>query len=124
MGIGPLSWVPGETHLIVAALVATVTFEAGFTFPGGYNENDGKAILAKKAAFKAFVVMDTLAMVFSVSATFVYFYMAIHEKSGVSPRTLYLGRFSHHVWHGVNGGGIHDWHVRCATTFLWLPIVV
>ncbi|RVW72842.1 Ankyrin repeat-containing protein ITN1 [Vitis vinifera] len=65
VGIGPLSWVPGETHLIVAALVATVTFEAGFTFPGGYNENDGKAILAKKAAFKAFVVTDTLAMVFS-----------------------------------------------------------
>ena len=98
MGIGPLSWVPGdkkdndiseskdskdnsisklkktgEIHLIVAALVAIVTFAAGFTLPGGYNENDGKAILAKKAAFKAFVVTDTLAMVFSVSATFVYF---------------------------------------------------
>ncbi|XP_034686425.1 ankyrin repeat-containing protein NPR4-like [Vitis riparia] len=104
-GIGPLSWVPGdkedndsseskdnednsistwkrkgETHLIVAALVATVTFAAGFTLPGGYNENDGKAILAKKAAFKAFVVTDTLAMVFSVSATFVYFYMAVYDK--------------------------------------------
>ncbi|KAL6344443.1 hypothetical protein AAG906_039699 [Vitis piasezkii] len=115
VGIGPLSWVPGdkkdndsseskdskdnsisklkktgEIHLIVAALVATVTFAAGFTLPGGYNENDGKAILAKKAAFKAFVVTDTLAMVFSVSATFVYFYMAIHEK------VEYLEK--HYVW--------------------------
>ncbi|KAJ9701396.1 hypothetical protein PVL29_006651 [Vitis rotundifolia] len=114
-GIGPLSWVPsdmigngsseskdnednsisswkgvGETHLVVAALVATVTFAAGFTLPGGYDQNDGMATLTKKAAFKAFVVTDTLAMVSSVCATFVYFYMALHEKVEPLEKELFL----------------------------------
>ena len=31
----------GETHLIVSALITTVTFAAGFTLPGGYKEDDG-----------------------------------------------------------------------------------
>ncbi|KAL6342703.1 hypothetical protein AAG906_013109 [Vitis piasezkii] len=59
----------GETHLIVAALVATVTFAAGFTLPGGYNDN-GMAILTKRAAFKAFIVTDTIAVILSVSAVY------------------------------------------------------
>ncbi|CBI29081.3 unnamed protein product, partial [Vitis vinifera] len=70
----------GETHLIVAALIATVTFAAGFTLPGGYNQSNGMAILSKKAAFKAFVVMDTIAMVLSVSAVFYYLFMSLHSR--------------------------------------------
>ena len=70
----------GENHLIVAALIATVTFAAGFTLPGGYNVNEGTATLAKKSAFKAFVVMDTIAMVLSVSAIFIFIFMSWHEK--------------------------------------------
>ncbi|KAL6327214.1 hypothetical protein AAG906_015253 [Vitis piasezkii] len=65
----------GETHLIVAALIAT-----GFTLPGGYNQSNGMAILSKKAAFKAFVVMDTIAMVLSVSAVFYYLFMSLHVR--------------------------------------------
>ncbi|KAI8004744.1 Protein ACCELERATED CELL DEATH 6 [Camellia lanceoleosa] len=30
-----------ETHLIVATLIATISFAAGFTMPGGYNNNKG-----------------------------------------------------------------------------------
>ncbi|KAL6342646.1 hypothetical protein AAG906_012512 [Vitis piasezkii] len=82
--VGPFSWQEainkdsgsskanmrlGETHLIVAALVATVTFAAGFTLPGGYNDN-GMAILTKRAAFKAFIVTDTIAVILSVSAVY------------------------------------------------------
>lgn len=70
----------GETHLIVAALVATVNFAADFTLPGGYSENNGMATLTKKAAFRAFVVTNILAMVFPISATLVYFYMALYDK--------------------------------------------
>ena len=64
------------SHLIVATLTATVTFAAGFTLPGGYSDTDGMAILTKKASFKAFVVSDTIALTFSVSAVFIFFSMA------------------------------------------------
>ncbi|GMP56148.1 hypothetical protein CsSME_00020733 [Camellia sinensis var. sinensis] len=67
----------GDTHLIVATLIATVTFAAGFTMPGGYNSNDGPnqgmAILTREAAFKAFVVTDSMAMILSTCAVLVYF---------------------------------------------------
>ncbi|XP_034680394.1 ankyrin repeat-containing protein NPR4-like isoform X2 [Vitis riparia] len=70
----------GETHLIVSALITTVTFAAGFTLPGGYKEDDGKAILSKKAAFRAFVVTDSIAMVSSLCAVFLHFFMTLHKR--------------------------------------------
>ncbi|WJZ87796.1 hypothetical protein VitviT2T_007148 [Vitis vinifera] len=83
----------GENHLIVAALIATVTFAAGFTLPGGYNVNEGTATLAKKTAFKAFVVMDTLAMVLSVSAIFIFFFMSWHVKKASLNKHIIPGFF-------------------------------
>ncbi|CBI35183.3 unnamed protein product, partial [Vitis vinifera] len=50
-----------NTHLLVATLIATVTFAAGFTLPGGYNDegpDKGKAVLSTKIAFKAFLLSD------------------------------------------------------------------
>ncbi|ESR33351.1 hypothetical protein CICLE_v10004518mg [Citrus x clementina] len=64
-------------HTVVAALIATVTFAAGFTLPGGYWGKEGPIpgtpILIKNAGFRAFVVSDVIAMVLSVSAIFIYF---------------------------------------------------
>ncbi|PKU65319.1 Ankyrin repeat-containing protein [Dendrobium catenatum] len=60
---------------IVAVLVATVTFAAAFTLPGGYSNDDsnnqeqGTAILAKKLAFKVFLISDTISMLSSISVT-------------------------------------------------------
>ncbi|XAR49031.1 hypothetical protein NMG60_11032053 [Bertholletia excelsa] len=66
------------SHVIVASLIATVAFAAGFTIPGGYNGNEGPeqgmAILARKAAFKAFLIADTVALMSSTSALFLYIY--------------------------------------------------
>ncbi|KAL7238297.1 hypothetical protein ACSBR2_004412 [Camellia fascicularis] len=68
-------------HLIVATLIATVAFTAGFTMPGGYNGNDGPnqgmAILTRKAAFQAFMVTDTIAMSCSILAVITHFDAAI-----------------------------------------------
>ena len=44
-----------DSHLLVAALVATVSFGAGFTLPDGYNNSDDMPILRKKLAFQAFL---------------------------------------------------------------------
>ncbi|KAG6499707.1 hypothetical protein ZIOFF_039498 [Zingiber officinale] len=45
---------------IVAVLIATVTFAAAFTLPGGYRNDsgsdEGMAILSSRAAFKAFLI--------------------------------------------------------------------
>ncbi|KAF5946526.1 hypothetical protein HYC85_016754 [Camellia sinensis] len=83
----------GENHLIVATLVATVAFTAGFTMPGGYNGNDGPnqgmAILTREAAFKVFMVTDIIAMSLSISAVLIHFYTAITNnwdpEGGLSP---------------------------------------
>ena len=56
-----------ETNLVIAMLVATVTFAAAFTMPGGYN-SQGLATLSAKPAFKAFVIFDTIGFLFSVIA--------------------------------------------------------
>ncbi|XAR49029.1 hypothetical protein NMG60_11032051 [Bertholletia excelsa] len=66
------------SNVIVASLIATVAFAAGFTVPGGYNGNEGPeqgmAILARKAAFKAFLITDIIALISSTFALFLYLY--------------------------------------------------
>ncbi|XP_020673227.2 protein ACCELERATED CELL DEATH 6-like [Dendrobium catenatum] len=59
---------------IVAVLITTVTFAAAFTLPGGYINDDsyqeeGMAILAKKLAFKLFLISDTISMLSSICVT-------------------------------------------------------
>ncbi|RVW18018.1 Protein accellerated cell death 6 [Vitis vinifera] len=114
----------GETHLIVTALVATVTFAAGFTLPGGYNENDGLATLGKKEAFKAFVVADTLAMVSSVSAAFVYFFMAGYEKEELLHKHLPWGFFLTMFGMGAMVVAFMTGMYAVLPRFSWLPIPV
>ncbi|KAG5551395.1 hypothetical protein RHGRI_009722 [Rhododendron griersonianum] len=60
-----------NTMALVATLIATVTFAAAFTMPGGYDtspDNLGVANLVKSVALKAFIVSDTIAMSCSITA--------------------------------------------------------
>lgn len=55
--------------LLVATLIATVTFTAGFTMPGGYNNTNpdqGIATMLEKVKFQEFVICDTIAMYSSI----------------------------------------------------------
>lgn len=62
-----------KTGTIASVLIATVAFAAAFTVPGGFIADDhpgaGTAILARRFAFRAFVVSDTMAFVCSIVAT-------------------------------------------------------
>ncbi|KAL1176800.1 hypothetical protein V6Z11_A04G184300, partial [Gossypium hirsutum] len=59
-----------NAHLVVAALIATVTFAAAITVPGGLNSDKGSEqgtpLLFDKAAFKAFFATNTIAFILSV----------------------------------------------------------
>lgn len=58
---------------IGSVLIATVAFAAAFTLPGGVVADDhpraGTATLANRFAFRAFVVTDTMAFLYSIMAT-------------------------------------------------------
>ncbi|KAH7548599.1 hypothetical protein ACOSP7_031910 [Xanthoceras sorbifolium] len=90
-----------ESHLIVAALVATVTFTAAFTVPGGFKSDKGTAILSKHLAFQFFEATNALAFVFSVTAVFTYFIMSADRFQ----KDFYLTLFNLAPWITVFGMG-------------------
>ncbi|KAK6232966.1 hypothetical protein SCA6_003039 [Theobroma cacao] len=65
-----------EIHLLIAMLIATVTFQAAFMVPGGYNEDGpdkGTAQSIQKAPFKAFLIFNTIAFIFSIATVYIQF---------------------------------------------------
>lgn len=90
-----------KIHLVVAVLVASVTFANGFKLPDVYDEKKGKdqgiTILAppppdgykdsmgwdseRQTFFYIFYYSDVLAVSFSVLAVLSYFVMALHNKN-------------------------------------------
>ncbi|XP_038984245.1 protein ACCELERATED CELL DEATH 6-like [Phoenix dactylifera] len=86
---------------IVTVLIATVTFAAAFTVPGGYIADDhpgrGTAVLAKEYAFNVFLVSDAAAMVSSILATF-WLILAVIWTIDTRHRLEILGRALVCLW--------------------------
>ncbi|XP_021755696.1 uncharacterized protein LOC110720916 [Chenopodium quinoa] len=66
---------------VVAALLATITFTAGFTLPGGLNQESGEALLAKKVAFLVFLMSNTLAMCTSMLVLICLVWSMVQDSS-------------------------------------------
>lgn len=77
----------GQTLLVVATLITTVTFTAAFTMPGGY-DNDvgphrGVALLESNKHFRWFIISDTIAMTCSINAACLLFGGAVNGNESV-----------------------------------------
>ena len=62
--------------MLVVTLIATVSFTAAFTMPGGYNQNgsvhEGLAVLRKTSAFRVFLMANTLAFALFTASVFLH----------------------------------------------------
>ncbi|XP_035545056.1 protein ACCELERATED CELL DEATH 6-like [Juglans regia] len=71
-----------QAHLVVAALITTVTFAAGNAMPGGFVGGDdhphlGFAVLRNSAALKAFIITNALSIMLSSSAIFIHLFIPL-----------------------------------------------
>ncbi|KAJ0045502.1 hypothetical protein Pint_05717 [Pistacia integerrima] len=87
--------------MVVATLIATVTFTAAVTMPGGYQSekgpDQGTAFLRRKAAFQAFVITNATAFVLSLAAVFLHFFAALN----LSALWLYRAYTRSLISHGI-----------------------
>ncbi|XP_031102024.1 protein ACCELERATED CELL DEATH 6-like [Ipomoea triloba] len=88
-----------KTMTIIATLILTITFAAGFTVPGGYDSNSGskqagKPILFENTAFMVFVYSDSIAFVCSILSILIYIRM-VSEASSSSKKYTTIASLYH-----------------------------
>lgn len=92
--VTPWSETTSDSLTVVAVLIATVAFSAAFNVPGSYSA-DGTANLRGKNIYRAFLVLDTIAMVSSVIAVI----LLVHGKASRSTGSWKALVFSLHcIW--------------------------
>ena len=63
---------------VIGVLVASVSFTAGLTVPGGFNSS-GMATLADQWMFQVFIICDTIAMSFSIIGSFIFLWSQLRD---------------------------------------------
>ncbi|XP_062102279.1 protein ACCELERATED CELL DEATH 6-like [Humulus lupulus] len=78
-----------ESSLVTSTLIATVTFAAGFTMPGGYisgevghREESGSAALRNSVVFQFFIITNTMALLLSATSVFMNILLNITYVEG------------------------------------------
>ncbi|XP_048325929.2 ankyrin repeat-containing protein NPR4-like [Ziziphus jujuba] len=66
-------------NILVATIIATATFAAAFTMPGGYN-NQGLPVLHRSKEFKRFLFYDQLALSLSTASLLLHFFLTLLGK--------------------------------------------
>ncbi|KAL9444484.1 hypothetical protein AB3S75_017636 [Citrus x aurantiifolia] len=82
-----------QTLSVMATLIATFTFTAAFTIPGGVKSDgpdEGTATLLHRASFQAFVITDTIAMTSAMAAAAIIFWSFWRSKTESLMDTLPL----------------------------------
>ncbi|KAB1226949.1 hypothetical protein CJ030_MR1G022251 [Morella rubra] len=83
-----------QTNLVLATLCTTVTFAAAITMPGGFVGGEGlhpgSAVLRHSAAFKAFIIFDTISFVLSSAAMVTHLVIPWLNDFETSFRYFYL----------------------------------
>ena len=81
---------------VIGVLVATVSFTAGLTVPGGFNSSDygpagqGMATLADQWMFQVFIICDTIAMSFSIISSFILLWSKIGDITVILKYALFF----------------------------------
>lgn len=117
-----------DSHLVVAILIATVTFTAAFTVPGGYKEEEskdpGSPILSKNSAFQVFVITNATAMTLSVLAVYINFFLSLPPLRGrffqLHGRATYLTMLSM----GAMVSAFVMGSFAVLSSSLWLTVVI
>ena len=66
-------------NLVVATIIASITFAAAIQVPGGYDGTTGLANLRNKTSFKFFIAYDALAFGFSAASMFIHYLASFHS---------------------------------------------
>ncbi|KAJ1701246.1 hypothetical protein LUZ63_001025 [Rhynchospora breviuscula] len=82
-----------QTIALGSVLIATVTFAAAFTPPGGFNSGDGTPVLGRKYVFRAFILADVVAFASSFYCTFYLIILGANKSGRYLQEQLYWTQY-------------------------------
>ncbi|KAJ0045233.1 hypothetical protein Pint_03941 [Pistacia integerrima] len=131
---------PANTMSVVAALLATLTFAAAFTLPGGYHADDkeiqqystndknktpvGSSILIKKLSLTVFVLADSVAMCCSMTVVFLLTLAMAGDPAFLRSAIIYSRNLLNIALLGTLVAFITGLYTVISPKSIWLAIIV